>query len=268
MNSDRERGREAADEVRRVSELIYMLSLDLSNLRSVRRMVDELMRYVRKEPRLHVVVNNNYDLQFGVDALGNFYLTQFLLPVLLATAKATAQTVRVLHFSCACAATAGSQMDYTTLMNGPVRRRCTLAQLYRRSKLLMRIFSSRSSSVDGGSFPNSIAINPGNVHAGIARHTRGPRVVASISVLSRDVSRGLIAPLFAATSLLNGKVRGAALYSLIVITDQANSFLNILESILAHCAQAPAQMDCFERMNHTASSLGSLREHDVGTEFN
>ena len=50
-----------------------------------------------------------------------------------------------------------------------------------------RSFSSRSSSVDGwGDRFLSIAINPGTVHAGISRHTRG--VGASVSVSESRVS--------------------------------------------------------------------------------
>ncbi|KAM5545387.1 hypothetical protein V8D89_001000 [Ganoderma adspersum] len=253
MNSDRERGREAVDEVRRVSESIYMLSLDMSDLRSVWRMVDEFMR---KEPRLHVVVNNDYDLQFGVNALGNFYLTQFLLPVLVATAKATAWTTR-------------------QLMNGPVRRRCTPAQLYRRSKLASLLFALelgwtgdrfqiplRSTRETSTPASRDIPAGPGSerqcrsVSLLSMRSDRDRRACGIMNVRSHDVSRGVIAPLFAATSLLNGKVPSCAVGRARVG--------NILESILEHCAQvhlrawleAPAQMDCFERMNHAASSSG------------
>lgn len=43
---DRNGGRGSVDECRGVSDSIYVLSLDLSYLRSVRGMVDEFMRYV------------------------------------------------------------------------------------------------------------------------------------------------------------------------------------------------------------------------------
>ena len=85
-------------------------------------------------PPLASLTRQNYDLQFGVNVLGHFYLTQLLHPVLLATAKATGQKTRVLSYTCATAPVA--RIDYTTLMNGPARRRCSMAHLHKQSKLV------------------------------------------------------------------------------------------------------------------------------------
>ena len=85
-------------------------------------------------PPVALLTRQQYDLQFGVNVIGHFYLTQLLLPVLLGTAKVTAQKVRVVNYS--SSAPPAPRIDYTTLMDGPVRRRCNSMQLYKQSKLV------------------------------------------------------------------------------------------------------------------------------------
>lgn len=74
---DRERGQQALERLRRISETIHVLPLDLSDLHSVRRAALEFMRYAlafrtirqrnlrsmsRREKYLHVLINNAYVL--------------------------------------------------------------------------------------------------------------------------------------------------------------------------------------------------------------
>ena len=154
-------------------------------------------------PPLELLTRQKYDLQFGVNVLGHFYLTKLLLPVLLATAKATSEKVRVLNYSAAFSPL--SRIDYTTLMDGPVRRKCSLQQLHRQSKLVCTtfvrikirdgtclltgainysqanvLFTLELAEQYGEQGIVSIAINPGNVHTGLSRHAGG--VVSSIRV--------------------------------------------------------------------------------------
>ncbi|KAG8739318.1 hypothetical protein FRC12_016365 [Ceratobasidium sp. 428] len=74
------------------------LELDLANFSSIRKAVEE---FKSKEQNLHVLFNNagvmvppvdqktvqGYDLQFGTNTLGHYFLTSLLLPTLIYTAK-------------------------------------------------------------------------------------------------------------------------------------------------------------------------------------
>ncbi|KAG6330295.1 hypothetical protein ID866_8795 [Astraeus odoratus] len=89
----------------------HFLKLNLADLGSIKQSVKE---FLNKETQLHVLCNNagvmhapvelltddGYDLQFGTNVLGHFYLTKLLLPILLSTAKSTSEgTVRVVNVS-------------------------------------------------------------------------------------------------------------------------------------------------------------------------
>ncbi|KAI0365409.1 NAD(P)-binding protein [Pilatotrama ljubarskyi] len=253
---DRERGQAAVDQLRRVSEAIQMLPLDLSDLYSVRRAAEECMR---RERILHVLINNagvmcpptslltrqRYDYQFGVNALGHFYLTRLLLPILLSTAKATAQKVRVINYTCTIPPSC--RIDYTTLMDGPARRKRTAAELYQQSNLGNLLFSLELADQYAEHGIVSIVINPGNVSTELTRHTRG--IVTTLrNMLSYDVSKGAVTPLFAATAPRPEKMNGKLLVPWARVGD-------IPASLLARCAGETlwdwlvAQTECFDILN-------------------
>ncbi|OCK97757.1 NAD(P)-binding protein [Cenococcum geophilum 1.58] len=86
---------------------IEFLQLDLDDLSTIKRSAEE---FLSKESRLDVLVNNagvmvppagsktkqGYDLQMGVNCIGPFLFTQFLLPILQKTAAtAPAGSVRI-----------------------------------------------------------------------------------------------------------------------------------------------------------------------------
>ncbi|KAG8445683.1 hypothetical protein GDO86_010456 [Hymenochirus boettgeri] len=97
---DRDRAEEAAEELRReagdgMGEIVTK-QLDLGNLQSVRRFCQEV---IKEEPRLDVLINNagvfqcpymktedGFEMQFGVNHLGHFLLTQHLLGLLKSSA--------------------------------------------------------------------------------------------------------------------------------------------------------------------------------------
>ncbi|KAH9903144.1 NAD(P)-binding protein [Cubamyces lactineus] len=252
---DRERGQQALHTLRRISESIHVLDLDLADLHSVRKAALEFMR---RERQLHVLINNagimcpplshltqqRYDLQFGVNVLGHFYLTKLLLPVLLSTAKQSAEKVRVINYTCAIPPSC--KIDYTTLMDGPARRKCSLVQLHRQSKLGTLLFSHELAEQYGEQGIVSIAVNPGNVHTELTRHTTGVGT-AFWNLFSHDVTQGVVTPLFAATA-----PRAEHLNSKLLGPDART--MEIPASLLARGAGealwdwSDAQTECFEEM--------------------
>ncbi|KAL7284834.1 hypothetical protein ACG7TL_002147 [Trametes sanguinea] len=101
-------------------------------------------------------------------------------------------------------------------MDGPVRRKCSLARLYQQSKLGTLLFSHELADQYGEQGIVSIAVNPGNVYTELTRHSKDVGTVLW-NMFSKDVSKAVVTPLFAATSpwaeSLNGKV-GVAPYAL------------------------------------------------------
>ncbi|KAI0708318.1 NAD(P)-binding protein [Earliella scabrosa] len=262
---DREKEQRAMDELRRVSEAIRVLHMDLSDLYSVRKAAHEFMS---KEQRLHVLINNagvmsppislltrqGYDLQFGVNVLGHFYLTQLLLPVLLGTAKSSSQQVRVLSLT--SAAPSAARIDYTSLMDGPVRRKCTPAHLYTQSKLGTLLFALELAEQYGAQGVVSIAVNPGNVHTNLTRHSSG--LAATLwDMLSYDVSRGVLTPLFAAASPSAEHLSGKMLVPWARVGQ-------VPQTLRERCAQETlwdwleAQTECFDRLDRCPGEDGLL----------
>jgi NAD(P)-dependent dehydrogenase (short-subunit alcohol dehydrogenase family) len=97
---DAKKGEAAVAEIKRAHSTaeIECFSLDLANLASVRACADEVLRRLRP---LSVLINNaglvlsdrretvdGFEMTFGVNHLGHFYLTELLLPELRAAAPA------------------------------------------------------------------------------------------------------------------------------------------------------------------------------------
>ena len=95
---DRSRGEEALEEVRKLSEndSVELMICDLASLSSIKNFCD---LFKNKYDRLDILVNNagvilpsrhetkdGYELQFGVNHLGHFLLTNLLLDLLLKSA--------------------------------------------------------------------------------------------------------------------------------------------------------------------------------------
>lgn len=95
------------------------------------------------------VTAHNHDMQFGTNVLGHFYLTQLLLPTLIASAKtASDQHSRVVNVSSnghwvAPPPTQGGPIVYDTLVDGPERRKYGSQTLYFQSKAVHIISESQ-----------------------------------------------------------------------------------------------------------------------------
>jgi len=80
-----------------------------------------------------MVTDDGYDLQFGTNVLGPFYLTKLLLPILISTAKSSPEgIVRIVN-----TASLGhwfGKLQFETFMDGPKRRADHTFRLYAQSK--------------------------------------------------------------------------------------------------------------------------------------
>ncbi|CAE6375417.1 unnamed protein product [Rhizoctonia solani] len=151
------------------------LQLDLANLASVRKAVEE---FRSKEQELHVLFNNagvmvppveqrtadGYDLQFGTNVLGHYLFTTLLLPTLIYTAKNSSLArghVRVINTSSSAVyhAPKGGIIWETLGTDASSAQACkTLGthKLYYQSKLRYADRGIISSSLNPGSFQTDL----------------------------------------------------------------------------------------------------------------
>ncbi|KAI9462832.1 NAD-P-binding protein [Lactarius psammicola] len=221
-----EKSQKAIDELKKETgkDSIFFLKLDLADLVSIKAAAEE---YIGKETELHTLYNNGgvyavvdkvttqgFDMQFGTNVLGHFYLTKLLLPVLTATAKKTsAGTVRVVNLS-----SLGHQygppegIRWATLGPGDdsfkARKKLNATKLYGQSKLGNILFSNEFARRYGGEGIVSTSLHPGTVDTDIARYTSWLAQCFG-RMLTYDISYGAITSLYAGTapaaSELNGK---------------------------------------------------------------
>ncbi|KAJ7149332.1 NAD-P-binding protein, partial [Mycena haematopus] len=163
-------------------EAIFLL-LDLADLQSVKRAAEE---FAQKETQLHVLFNNGglmgppieqltaqgYDLTFGTNVLGHFYLTKLLLPTLLATAS-LGKPARVINTSSYASQLSGENINYNTLKDSPARKKLGVNKLYYQSKFANVAFSNELFRQYGDKGIVSVALNPGNLKSGLQRHLTG-----------------------------------------------------------------------------------------------
>ncbi|CAE6510766.1 unnamed protein product [Rhizoctonia solani] len=158
------------------------LELDLANLASVRKAVEE---FKSKEQELHVLFNNagvmgtpveqrtadGYDLQFGTNVLGHYFFTTLLLPTLIHTAKFSSLAcghTRVINTSSSAVyhAPKGGIIWETLGIGAPSLRACkTLGpnQLYYQSKLGNVLFSNEVAKRYAEQGIISSSLNPGAI---------------------------------------------------------------------------------------------------------
>jgi len=222
-----EKSREAIEELKKETgkDGIFFLKLDLSDLVSVKAAAEE---YIGKETELHTLYNNGgvmytpidhvttqgFDMQFGTNVLGHFYLTKLLLPVLTTTAKKTpAGTVRVVNVSSIghhYGAPEGIRWATVTTGNDSLEARKKLGntKLYGQSKLGNVLFSNELARRYGGEGIVSTSLHPGAINTDLARYSSS-LLQRFGRIVTYDVSYGAITSLYAGTapdaSSLNGK---------------------------------------------------------------
>ncbi|KAJ7220631.1 hypothetical protein GGX14DRAFT_492928 [Mycena pura] len=194
------------------------LQLDLADLSSIKAAVE---KFLRTEVKLHILYNNGgvmipplelvtrdgYDLTFGTNVLGHFYLTKLLLPALIAAAASTPSTGRVVNLTSAVNYVAIP--DYNTFRDGPARRKMYPIDLYSQSKWAVAVFSAELARRYGDQGIISTAVNPGNLRTDLSRDASGFAYFATMIMMIWPVKRGVLGQLRAGTSsegaLWNGK---------------------------------------------------------------
>ncbi|KAJ7154097.1 hypothetical protein C8R46DRAFT_1297715 [Mycena filopes] len=198
------------------------LPVDLADLQSIKRGVAE---FTRKEHQLHVLFNNggvmgtpveqltaqNYDLQFGTNVLGHFYLTKLLLPTLIATASAGAPA-RVVNTSSSGAELWSGPINFASLKgNGPAKKKLTTEQLYYQSKLGNVAFSNELFRRYGDQGIMSVALNPGNLKSGLQRHMSGIKLFI-LNLMLYPTPKGALTQLWAGTTDVGATFGGKYLF--------------------------------------------------------
>ena len=173
------RGNEAERNLRSDSgsDLIFFRQIDLGSLTSIR---DFSTKILNEETRIDILVNNagltsdtvetttdGFELAFGVNHLGPFYLTNLLLDRIKESAPS-----RIVNVS-SLAHKIGT--PYLTLNNVKPGNGCGLAANYAKSKLANVLFTVELAERLRDSGVEAYSLHPGNVHTNITPFTRkGP----------------------------------------------------------------------------------------------
>ncbi|KAI0747567.1 NAD-P-binding protein [Fomes fomentarius] len=190
------------------------LELDLSSLASVKKAVTE---FLSKEHELHVLFNNagvlrppsdqftseGIDLQWGVNVVGHWYLTELLTPALLAGVESSPDHyARVISTSSITAY--WTTIDLDTFKDTPARlkkyKEGNNQGLYWQSKLGAAIIARQVAKRYADKGIISIAVNPGNIRSELQRnHAKMYRKILEL-ILLYPTSYGALTPLYAGTS--------------------------------------------------------------------
>ena len=170
-------------------DCISLLELDLADLESVRRAAHQL---VASHSRLDLLLNNagvmapprtltrqGFELQFGVNHLGHFALTQLLLPLLLASASP-----RVVQVT--SGAQYFGQLDFDDLQG---ERRYDRWKAYGQSKLANVVLAQELQR----RYPQ---LRSAAAHPGLARTNLQPTSVAANGSRTEQLAYRLMGPLF------------------------------------------------------------------------
>ncbi|XP_078590978.1 retinol dehydrogenase 13-like isoform X1 [Branchiostoma floridae x Branchiostoma japonicum] len=168
-----QKAEEAAKEIRSQTgnKNVVVHKLDLASLTSVRQFAKVIND---AEPRLDVLINNagvmacprwetedGFEMQFGVNHLGHFLLTNLLLDLLKKSAPSRVVTVS----SLAHAFTSGIDFDDINYEKDYSRE-----ESYRRSKLANVLFSKELARRLEGTGVTSNSLHPGVIYTELSRH--------------------------------------------------------------------------------------------------
>ncbi|KAJ8087222.1 hypothetical protein PM082_006052 [Marasmius tenuissimus] len=222
------RNRTSAEEA--INELLaqtgkeaLFVELDLADLKSVKTCAEE---FLRTEKELHILYNNagimqppfekitaqGFDLQFGVNVLGHFYLTKLLLPILLNAAKSCPeQEVRVVNVS-SMAHCQFPLLSFDTFKDGPARNRLGYlpGTLYAQSKFGNVIFAKELARRYGDEGIISTAVHPGAIDTGLWTAGSMPWIIVFLArlLVLHPLMYGAYTQLYAGTAPEVAKLNG------------------------------------------------------------
>jgi retinol dehydrogenase-12 len=166
--------RQAADEIRSyypTANVAYFIA-DLSALRDVRRLADDVSHYLDQscDGRLDVLVNNagsvrnwymstedGYEMQFAVNHLAGFHLGLSLLPKL-----ANSPAAKVINIS--SASHKGAKINWTDIMH---RKHYNCLTVYKQSKLCNVLFTHEFNRRMKDTTVRAYTVDPGLVNTNI-----------------------------------------------------------------------------------------------------
>jgi len=192
------------------------LELDLSSFRSIEKAAEE---FHSKESELHILFNNagvmsppidalteeGYDLTFGTNVLGHFYLTELLVPALY-KASTPERKSRVVNFSSQIgilgASPFGSGLIFSTFKDSPARRRLSGSALYGQSKLGATVYAQEFARRYGDKII-SVSVHPGPIISELPRNALDMNSSSSqllMNMVLYPTPMGIITPLYGGTS--------------------------------------------------------------------
>lgn len=186
------------------------LKLDLASLKSVKAAAEE---FKNKETQLHVLFNNGgvmfpppnqftedgYDLEFGTNAIGHFYLTKLLIPLLKEGAKTSPDGKARIVTTSSIMHVFVNGLDFDTFKDGPARRNKFKKLLYPQSKYGDIVLSTELARRYGEDGIVSTVVNPGNLDSDLTRHMNLISYLI-LSIILHPVPKGALTQLWAGTS--------------------------------------------------------------------
>ena len=182
-----ERGEKAAVEVRKRSgnDNVVFRQLDLASLDSVRKFSGKILE---EEPRIDILINNagvfyvtrtltqdGFEMQFGVNHLGHFLLTNLLLNRIK-----EAPSARIVNVS--SGAYSFGRIDFDNL-NSERSFSQWGARAYQTSKLANILFTRSLAKRLKGTNVTVNSLHPGTVTTEIGRHIMHPIVVSQVIII-------------------------------------------------------------------------------------
>ncbi|XP_061665465.1 retinol dehydrogenase 13-like isoform X2 [Syngnathoides biaculeatus] len=253
---DMEKCEAAAKEIRgdTLNPHVYACRLDLASAKSVREFAENIKK---KEQRVDVLINNagvmrcpawktedGFDMQFGVNHLGHFLLTNLLLDRLKESAPS-----RVINL--ASLAHLVGKMDFEDL--NWERRKFNTKQAYCQSKLANVLFTRELAKRLQGTGVTANAVHPGVVSSELGRHTGLHQSQFSTTVLS---------PLF--SLLVKNPELGAQPSIYLAVAEELDGVTGRYYDVLTEKEPAPQAMDeeAARRLWEISSRLVGLEEDE------